>query len=142
MVSVHPPARKTNSMGARKDKGPKFVPYEPYKVNNMNEFNLTETSLICNFAINIICECYLNNIIGIIQTCTLPYYKAAVTPMMAEGGGKKKAPSRNLRSAKLGDAEEEAESQKCDAMPELVLQGELQEQTKVSFLFSTIVLLI
>jgi len=31
MASVHPPARKSNSVGARKDKGPKFVPYEPYK---------------------------------------------------------------------------------------------------------------
>ena len=49
MVSVHPPARKTNSMGARKDKGPKFVPYEPYKVRNMDVFNLTKTSLISIF---------------------------------------------------------------------------------------------
>jgi len=31
MASVHPPARKSNSVGAKKDKGPKFVPYEPYK---------------------------------------------------------------------------------------------------------------
>ena len=31
MSSVHPPARKSNSIGGRKDKGPKFVPYEPYK---------------------------------------------------------------------------------------------------------------
>ena len=31
MASVHPPARKSNSVGTRKDKGPKFVPYEPYK---------------------------------------------------------------------------------------------------------------
>ena len=31
MCSVHPPARKSNSIGGRKDKGPKFVPYEPYK---------------------------------------------------------------------------------------------------------------
>ena len=31
MASVHPPARKSNSVGGRKDKGPKFVPYEPYK---------------------------------------------------------------------------------------------------------------
>ena len=31
MASVHPPARKSHSVGTRKDKGPKFVPYEPYK---------------------------------------------------------------------------------------------------------------
>ena len=31
MSSVHPPARKSNSIGGRKEKGPKFVPYEPYK---------------------------------------------------------------------------------------------------------------